>query len=78
MNTFALDNETVEEHVANNNGFFQQTHYTLDDLDVYKASFAPALQAVYSASEGSITDQQLFDAIKRAVESLKAIHATMV
>jgi hypothetical protein len=43
MKTFALDNETVEEHVANNNGFFQQTHYTLDDLDVYKASFAPGI-----------------------------------
>ena len=67
----------IEEHVANNNRFFQQTHYTLDDLDAYTESFAPALQALYSASEGSTTDQQLIDAFMRAKESLKAIHAAM-
>ena len=67
----------IEEHVASTNRFFQQTHYTLDDLDVYAESFAPALQAVYSLSEGSVTEEQAFDAIRKSVAALKAIHAAM-
>jgi hypothetical protein len=77
MKTFVLDTEAVEEHVAATNPFFQQTHYTLDDMAVYTNAFAPALQAVYSAGEEYITEEQLFDAIRQSVASLKEINEAL-
>ena len=78
MKTINLNTDLdVEQHVAEHNRFFQLTHYTLDDLDVYADPFSSSLQAIYSASEGSRTDQQLIDAVRQAVECLKAIHAAM-
>jgi hypothetical protein len=64
----------IEQHLASNSTFFQQSHFTLDDLDAYAESFAPALRALYRASEGYISEQQLIDTIRQSVESLKAIH----
>ena len=73
----SVEEYEIEEHVAENNHFFQKTHYTLDDLNVYAEPFGSVLQAVYGMAEGHVTEEQAIHAMRLAVNQLKAIHAVL-
>lgn len=67
----------IEEHVAKHNRFFKSSMFTLDDLDVYAEPFKNALQCVYAASEGRVTDDEVVATIQTAIADLRALHAAM-
>ncbi len=75
---FALETEAeIEEHVAELNRFFRETRFTLDDLDTYAGPFGAVVRAVYSLSEGTVTEEQAVNTLKQAASDLKALHAEM-
>lgn len=68
----------IEEHVAKHNQFFKQTHFTLDDLNVYAKALGPLDIAVYASSVGTtMTDQQVIAAFRQAETKLRIIDAAL-
>lgn len=67
----------IDEHLAATNHYFQQTNYTLDDLNVYSEPFANAHHALMHAAEGRISRHQAVGMFLQAIEGVEALHETM-
>jgi hypothetical protein len=67
----------IEEHVADNNSFFQLSSLTLDDLDVYAKPYTDVLGALNKLARGAVTDLDAFTAFKAAAKDLHDINAAI-